>query len=332
MKRFLVDTAKFGAIIAGQVIILFLLYLIFDPFKVLRIYDDYSYPYVIPNRDFISTEMFILNQPKYQYNSFIFGSSRTIAFRPDSWQKFLTKDNRIFMFDASSESIFGIYTKLKYLESKNIKIKNAFIVFCRDVTFGLTHDHMGHLFIKHPEVSGSGDIHFQKTFLKAYFDPKFLINFYAYKIVGGYRPYMAGYIEKRTIRYNTVNNQINLVDQEAEIRNPEAYYSKRSNMFNRRIPDKMDTAQIKQQIQLTMLKEIKRILEKNQTNYRIVISPLYDQIQLNREDFKILKNLFGENVFDFSGKNAFTDSKFNYFESSHYRPMVGDSIFKIVYK
>jgi hypothetical protein len=47
---------------------------------------------------------------------------------------------------------------------------------------------------------------------------------------------------------------------------------------------------------------------------------------------QILKGLFGENLYDFSGKNAFTEDKYNFYESSHYRKKVGDGIMAIIYK
>ena len=37
-------------------------------------------------------------------------------------------------------------------------------------------------------------------------------------------------------------------------------------------------------------------------------------------------------VYDFSGKNAITDNKFNYYEISHYRYAVGDSILSKIYQ
>ncbi|MDP4115874.1 MAG: hypothetical protein Q8903_07050 [Bacteroidota bacterium] len=81
-----------------------------------------------------------------------------------------------------------------------------------------------------------------------------------------------------------------------------------------------------------MLYDVKRILIKNKSNYRVVISPLYDQIKFSDKDMNILMSVFGDKLFDFSGKNKFTESMTNYYEASHYRPIVGDSILSIIYK
>ena len=333
MNQFIIKLTYFSLIGIILILSLFLSYLYYDPFKVSRHYDDYSYPYVIPNRDYISTTMFINNYKKNNYNSFIFGSSRTLAFRPNSWSKFLSVKDNPFMFDASGESIYGIYTKLKYLDSKNVEIKNALIILCRDCSFSQTENHKGHLFVKHPATSGEDNLSFQFDFFKAFLSPKFLFNFYSYKILGNYKPFMSGYIENRKITFDTLTNEINIIDQETEIiQNPAEYYAKRNELFYSRIGEKTDSIQRINKKQIFMLKEVKRILEKNNTNYKVVLSPLYEQIKFNHSDLLLLKNEFGNNLYDFSGKNSFTDNKTNYYETSHFRPNVGDSIFKIIYK
>ncbi|MFM7053473.1 MAG: histidine kinase, partial [Bacteroidota bacterium] len=98
--------------------IFLILYAYNDPFKVLRPYADYSYSSVFTNRDFVSTSMFIKQFPKNKYNSFIFGSSRTMAYRPEVWDRYLDNDSRVFVFDAAGESVYGIYHKLKYLDAE----------------------------------------------------------------------------------------------------------------------------------------------------------------------------------------------------------------------
>ncbi|GEM_PF-1186102 len=51
-----------------------------------------------------------------------------------------------------------------------------------------------------------------------------------------------------------------------------------------------------------MLQEVKRILETSKINYKVVISPLYEQMKFSNQDYAILKNLFRNNLYDFSGK------------------------------
>jgi len=82
------------------------------------------------------------------------------------------------------------------------------------------------------------------------------------------------------------------------------------------------------------LYQIMLLLKKHRANYKIVITPLYDQVGLNPQDRITLNNIFGsESVFDYSGINTITQNKYNYgFDVVHYRKKVGDLIFKQIYK
>jgi hypothetical protein len=163
--------------------------------------------------------------------------------------------------------------------------------------------------------------------------PDFLFRFLAYQIIGEYRPFMAGCIEHRKISCDTITNETHIIDQENELaQNSTEYYLKYKNKFYERKGEKVDSIQRINDIQLFMLKEVKRILVKNETNYKIILSPLYEQIRFSNYDINILKTLFGDNIYDFTGENEFTKSITNFYEPSHYRPSVGDSIFKFIYK
>jgi len=85
--------------------------------------------------------------------------------------------------------------------------------------------------------------------------------------------------------------------------------------------------------QMDLLNDMASIFHKQKTDYRIVISPLYDQLKLNAGDLETLRRIFGtENVYDFSGINEITKDYHNYYENSHYRPHVCTSILDEIYK
>jgi hypothetical protein len=85
-------------------------------------------------------------------------------------------------------------------------------------------------------------------------------------------------------------------------------------------------------IQMQMLSNIRQLLMKHHTNYRIVINPLYNQVEMSPGDLKVLHGMFvQDNVYDFSGINKLTQSYTNYYETSHYRPHVAREIMNIIY-
>ena len=332
MKSFLTKILRFLSIGLIPLSIVFAAYLYFDPFKVIKEYDDYSYSSFALNRDYVSTTVLAKNLKKHNYNSFIFGSSRTLAFQASSWSKYLSKNDSPYIFDASSESLWGIYTKLKYLDSLNEKVDNVLIILCRDVSFNTKGNSKGHLFIKHPLTSNENNLAFQSEFFKSFLSVSFLKNFIWYKISGTYNPSMAGYVENRKITYDVITNQVNIIDQEDEItKYPKEYYQKRSALFYERKGEQVDSVDRIKKEHLVMLKEIAHILKKHNTNYKVVISPLYEQIKFSKGDQQVLENIFANNIYDFSGKNTFTESYENFYENSHYRPVVGDSILRMIY-
>ncbi|MGZ3861841.1 MAG: hypothetical protein ACXVPN_07685 [Bacteroidia bacterium] len=306
-------------------------YFYFDPFKVIHAYSNYSFLHVTTNRDYISTEMFIKNRQRYNYNSFIFGSSRTLAYDPVHWKKHLTPNDSPFMFDASGETFQGVYRKIKFLDSSRVQMKNAIVILCRDASFFPPQG--GHLFIKDPRTCNDTRLSFNIAFLKAYFNPQFLLSYYTYILTGEYKPWMRGYIDNRNIKVDSITNKINILDQEEEItKTPGEYYAKRKDVFYTRSGERTDTVPRINKNYERMLEEVAAIFKRQGTNYNVIISPLYEQTKFHPDDIALLKKIFGENLFDFSGENEFTKNIHNYYEKSHYRPNVGDSILNYIYQ
>ncbi|MEO5572036.1 MAG: hypothetical protein ABIT08_00125, partial [Bacteroidia bacterium] len=118
-------------VLSMPVLILTGTYLLFDPFMVLYHYDNYlpAEDHVARNRDFASTEDFINNYPKYKYDSYIFGNSTSFFYEAKDWQPFINTDTtKIFHFDASAESLYGIHQKFLFLKKRNVPVKNCLII------------------------------------------------------------------------------------------------------------------------------------------------------------------------------------------------------------
>lgn len=333
MKVFLKKTILFIVPLLIFLSFLFVLYIKNDPFKVIWEYENYSYPYVVPNRGYISIELLLKNYNKNKYNSFIFGSSRTIAFTPESWRKYLDKKDNVFMLDASGETIDGIYRKFELLNSKNIKIQNAIILICRDISF--EKPKKGHLYIQHYALNNNSWVEFHAEMFNAFCNPTFFVSYFNYISNHKYKSWMGGYIENRKIKYNPISNQMTNIDQNELIKtNPSKYYDERNHLFYIRNKNELRDSikRINSEI-LFKLKNIKNIFNNNKTNYKIIISPLYEQIAINKHDLFIINKIFGsKHVFNFSGKNYLNESKFNFYENSHYLPKVGDIILDSIYK
>jgi len=89
-------------------------------------------------------------------------------------------------------------------------------------------------------------------------------------------------------------------------------------------------------IQKHHLKDLELVADafkRNNTNYKVIIAPLYDQRPYNSKDKALLEKYFGKaNVYDYSGKNELTNYLGNYYEGSHFKPVVGKKIMAEIYQ
>ncbi len=329
MKKFLNTILKFLIIPIALFIVIIIGYFVYDPFKVLYSYDTYTHTH--SDRDYYSIEMLKKNYQKYKYNSFIFGSSRTLAFRPSSWQKYLENGASTFMLDGYGDNIYGIYHKVKYLDSLNIEISNALIILDVDESFIRDYPRDDFFFyLKHPDIDGSNWTKFYTTHFLAYLNPKVIISYYSNRLLGLKNRFIYDYIGNIRASVNPITNELRREDLEHKINTDPSYHE--NHIFYQR-PDTLVYREVQINCkQLDWLRQIKKIFDKNKTDYKIIIGPMYTQHKFNDSDTKKIIDVFGKDrVYDFSGKNEMTSKKTNYYETSHYRPLVGDSIMHYIY-
>ena len=313
----------------APILCLLVLYIVFDPFKVLYHYDSYfprdgaTNPGL--NKDFMSTQAWLDNYPKYHYDSYIFGSSRSMNYKVSDWQKHINS-TACFHFDAYAESLYGIERKFQFLEDRDVPVKNALIIFDRSVC-RFTRNGTFYSSRKHPALSGQKMREFQKECFLGFFKPKFM-NHYLYCLILHKSPYST------ETHYEVEPNEVIFKKYEDLIeKNPDAFYLPRKKIFRRRDTVERYSKPSILDRQKVLFYNIARIAAKKQTNLRIVISPLYNQRKLDSTDVQFLDSLFGkENVWDFSGINEFTNDYHNYYETSHYRPTLATRLMDSIYK
>lgn len=314
-------------------------YVVLDPFKVLKSYHSYydldAKGWVGLNKDFVSTSTLINNSKSIDYNSFIFGNSRSIFYQILDWQKYLPADSKCFHYDASDEALWALEKKIQFIDQEGMKLKNVLIVL--DYA-SLIQDKpkSGHLFIISPKlVDNANIIDFHKSFITAFLSSDFLFAYSDFNISGAVKPYMreGNLLDDRPHNYDVETNEIRFDYLEDLIRKNKYYDSKRLAVFYERDSTQVYSPIAIKQKQKDILNNIKDVFEKHNTKVKIVISPLYDQKKLNTADLSYLKMNFGpDNVFDFSGINEITNDYENYYENSHYRPHITRKIMNVIYK
>lgn len=315
----------------SPLIVLIIGYLVTDPFKITRTYEAYPDNFAKSlNRDRISTQIFLNNNQQYNYKSFIFGSSRSSVFYAREWGKHIN-DTTPYHFDASCETISGVATKLKFIESKGNKVENALFVFDRSL-FNYEQDTLGSVFVQDYRVSGLDWWKYHTIFVNTYFSKGFFVAFYDNLITGNFRNYMRQFLEFRKINYTPIVNDFIFTSYIEQIKKDSVGYYNRPDLFYKRnIQKNLQPPAIKA-YQLKYLAMIKGSLKKNNTKYKIVLGPTYDQHYFNQQDLGILIKYFGkENIHDFSGINEYTENVANYYEIYHYKPSVANDIMNKIY-
>lgn len=316
-------------------IVLFLFITSLDVFKIFRTYDDYyKNNFVTLNREFICAETYNKYRDSINFNSFIFGSSRSQAFKVKEWKKYLDDGAEPFHFDASGEGIYGISSKINYINETGGAINNAIIVL-DNATLKQTSPRDGHLFIPPNYISKKSNYQFYVTFLKAQMNPNFIVAYFDYLIFKTYRSYMGRIIEKS--KYKPITNSINCdiwYGYDEYIKQDSLRYYNRltkKGVFYDRGEIKNNKSEISL-LEIRILNNIKNIFELHKTNYKIIISPVYDQVPLSKDRIQLLNQIFGsKNIHNYSGINRFTKPIHNYYETSHYRPHVANEILSLIY-
>jgi hypothetical protein len=322
MKKFLINILL---IIGIPFLIILALYWITDPFKINKPFslDNTS----IVNREYLSVELFLKQNPTYHYNSFIFGSSRGCGINTYTWKDLLNKTSSQkdtvsqFLFQAWGENINGINQKVAYLDKNNIPINNALLLV--DVGF-FKEDTKTVLGEKHYAFSGDSKFSYWKTFILAYMEsPSEIFN----SVKDAINP------PAIPVTFDTVSNDWAVNNRYNFMQEPVRDSTLNRSKFGKRpaeeqFHEKEITAEY-----LEILKNIKGIFDKNQTQYTIIVTPSYDQIHINTEDLQTLEQVFGkENVYNFSGKNDITEDKYNWDDPNHFSLIVGWWILHDIYK
>lgn len=330
---------KFALELFVPVLILVIYYLVADPFMFVRhnkpFHPIHGVTFEDRNRDFVSACTFDNYNDSVHYNSFILGNSRSRYYLVEDWKKHLDSDAVCLHFDASNETLNGILLKLRYADKK-AKIQNVLLVLDTFILSEANSNYNSYIFHPAPQTTEENDwVRFQLNGFKTFCAPKFLFAYTDLLLFGEVRQYMKNWkVFTLDVRdYNVISNESTFPDKEKQIQNGTYYDSNKMKKWFKRINTQETIApQCIHELQLQKLSEISQILHQKGINYKVIISPGYDQEKLNPKDFIILNDLFGQqNVFDFSGKNGITENYQNYYDISHYRPHVTSYILDSIY-
>ena len=305
-----------------------------DPLKVFRIHDPYYGPtdFLDINREMVCLRTFERNSADVRYDSFIFGSSRSISYHAEVWQRMLPEGSKAFHFDALGETVWGVRNKIRYLQDRNIPLRHVLLPVDEELLAG-TGDRSGYLTISPPALSLAPPTRFYKTSLQAMLQPRMTATWVDYSLLRTKRAYMGAIIRDpgSTLRMNPITADLHHGVEASIQADPASYYANWIERYGTRERNRWPATPVTEP-RLALLREIAERLGSANTNVTIIINPVYNQVPISSSWLEMLRAHFGEtNVHDYSGRNPFTEDLRNYYDASHFRPHVGTAILREIY-
>lgn len=254
------------------------------------------------NAGFTSVETYLLYNDQYHYDSFILGSSMSQNFKASYWKPYLDSTASILHFDASSETLTGIINKMRFLNNHGSTIKNALIVIEARMLEKVWPIDNDILYVQHPATTSVLNwFNAHTLFFNAFRD----INQVKYALFPSkYKTALQNKGILSTIAPNRIDHLNEMYYKEIDsiiATSPDKFYTpKRIEQMKRTITPTVTRPAIDEVAQARLV-TIKEILDKNHTNYIIIVPPRNTFPQLTWHDLWVMKAIFGEDkVHDFS--------------------------------
>lgn len=318
-------------------IIIVATYLIIDPFKVVR----YYYPYFEPekwetwlgwNKNWVSVTAYEQGRETYKYDSFIFGSSISIAYKTDEWKKYLPSSASPFHFDGTEEDIQGILDKVQYIDKLNDTIRHALIILePKTFTYRPTKR-----FLRYtpPQIGGWNTyLDFHYTYFLQFINSDFLKSYIPFKITG--KPLKYGINDifpRQQLLYNKITNEEGLELMEGAIdQNPDSAYQE-NDMAKFPIHELHYCQLLINDTLQSHLTKISELLKKHKSDYYIVFGPNRKRELLHPDDLNILSEIFtSERIYRYTAIDTIKDDKPYFYDNNHYRTFVCSAILDSIY-
>lgn len=292
-----------------------------DSYGILR--TDFSRQSQVPNMNFVKIKYLIANTKKY--DSLLFGSSRVENIDVKKISNGLYY-NMTYPVGVPQEH----FENIRFLLNSGMSIKNVMIGL-DDFSYRVDpQQHRSDLELQpHPAVSGKKvQLFYSEYFLKL---RKFI-------------PQLTAYIRHNYTKRNSPSETRIIYDihetgrilcpacDEDIERNVDAHIH--SGGFSKPFHSVGDTGDNITNTLATM-KEIVALAKHEHINLIVFINPIHRTTYLdtNLSQFALFKKELASitDYYDFSGLNSITTNNYNYYETSHYRPFVGDMMLKVMF-
>ena len=331
MRQFLLRVSLFVTI---PLVLLTILYFISDPYKTLK---PFSLDYFDPmNRDYLSSELFLMNYPEQKYDSFVFGSSRGGGINTYHWAKYLSIGAKTFLFQAWDETLTGIEQKISYIDKSGYDLKNALVLIDIPGTFAKDQAPTEALSIKDPAISGQPVWQYQMILLYDFIQKPSQWIKAIKELLNSSAPEVSFDIITNDWDKNNQYLNVSFPPQKDSLRNMSSVSRA---VFLREVSNKSGSDVVTSDPLindrfLMQLNHIKQVFDRHKTSYLILITPgyCYSSPSIASEDEEVLRRVFGDSfVFNYSGENELSCDYNNYSDPKHFGLYVGWCMIEDIY-
>lgn len=296
------------------------------------------------NDDANTFRIFNKNNQTHNFNAFVLGNSKTLAFLSVDWKKHIGQEHRVFKMGSPGESLLNIRKKLEYADVQGNHIDFAILILDRKVlknTNNLNPEFSGPVYLKGPKSSNNNYLDYiGKGFYYFLYDGFFIsylkgiISSKNNKAVENKEPehkwsFIEQYMTRDDFESLSIGNEFYRWDTEYQIEsNPEKWIEQPPSTeikanINPAILDSRDSMH---------LLAIKALFDKHNTSYKIIFGPEYSCLPINIEVVKAFESIFGSQyVSNFTSDLIYCNKPLNFYEPNHYRPQVGKQILDHIY-
>lgn len=312
------------------------LYIVEDPFMILREYDDYDHPkFVLSNIGHIGWLKFKKNNPSKHYDSFILGASCTAAYQSNFWQKHIK--GSVIRLTSNNNSLYELVEMLEALEKQPRQEINNVLIVSEPILLAVDKEEAGVLHALPTEVSGKSMISLNIDYLKAFFDIPFLSAYIKHNFFGISNDATKLYLNDNKCFVDHYTNDavgIRAKEQEINSKGESVFYKERQEQFAGVDTMRRETMPaLFGDSQIALFKRVKAVAQRHNTNLKIAIGPNLETGYMNPKDDAILREIFGDkNVVNYNvPARKDLEKKENFYDKVHYRPHIAKQILRDLY-
>lgn len=298
-------------LILSLIVLLPLTNYIIDPYQIMQS-KVLPYEYQISER-YLKIEFLKKNHSKF--DSYMFGSSRIGTTKPEIIEKYLS-GSKFYNFTVSSADLYDHIKHLEYFIQKDWTVKNIYLQIDINnmASYEDTRPSYGQKL--HPEVIGDTLI---------YYYTKYLFSVYPSSIIGKIKK---NFEKRNQLEYSISKGFWEKPEKEMEIKGNCNNYIKQEKSFNMNYTRNEKSTLINKPID--SIKKFKDLCTKYGINLILFTTPhnhnMMDTFNLDNYYNFLRKIAEISDFYNFSGYNSITNNDCNYYEWSHYRPIISEIV------